>query len=65
LLACSPAIVDEAIAASAHAPPCDDARLMLLQGEIAQTWDALTTNPQRDQFIGRLSALDPDMAART
>jgi beta-N-acetylhexosaminidase len=65
LLACSPAIVDEAIAASAHAPPCADERLMVLQGEVAQTWDALTTNPQRDQFIARLEALDPDTTARS
>jgi beta-N-acetylhexosaminidase len=65
LLACSPAIVDEAIAASAHAPPCDSDRVAMLQGEVAQTWDALTTNPQRDQFIARLAALDPDLDART
>ena len=65
LLACSPAIVDEAIAASAHAPSCDDERLAMLQGEIAQTWDALVSNPQRDQFIARLATLDHDSAART
>jgi beta-N-acetylhexosaminidase len=65
LLACSPAIVDEAIAAGAHAPPCDDERLAMLQGEVAQTWEALTSNPQRDQFIARLAALDHDLAART
>jgi beta-N-acetylhexosaminidase len=58
LLACSPAIVDEAIAASVHAAPCDPARLATLQGEVAQTWDALTTNPQRDEFIARLATLD-------
>jgi beta-N-acetylhexosaminidase len=65
LLACSPAIVDEAIAASAHAPRCDSERFAMLQGEVAQTWDALTSNPQRDQFIARLAALDHDFAART
>ena len=65
LLACSPAIVDEAIAASAHAPSCDDERLAMLQGEIAQTWDALVSNPQRDQFIARLATLDHDSAVRT
>lgn len=64
LLACSPAIVDEAIAASAHAPPCDNQRLARLQGEIAQTWEALTTNPQRDEFIARLGALDNDSATQ-
>ncbi|WP_395681163.1 beta-N-acetylhexosaminidase [Dokdonella sp.] len=65
LLACSPAIVDEAILASAHAPPCEDERLALLQGTVAQTWDALTDNPQRDRFIARLAELDHDNAART
>jgi beta-N-acetylhexosaminidase len=59
LLACSPAIVDEAIAASAHATPCKPELLARLQGEVAQTWDALVTNPQRDEFIERLGALDP------
>ena len=58
LLACSPTIVEEAIAASAHAEPCPSGRLATLQGAIAQTWDALTTNPQRDDFIARLGALD-------
>ena len=58
LLACGPAIVDESIAASAHAAPCPADRLALLQGAIAQTWDALTANPQRDEFIARLGALD-------
>ena len=63
LLACSPAIVEEAIAASAHAEACPTARLALLQGAIAQTWDALTSNPQRDDFIARLGALDTTTAA--
>lgn len=58
LLACSPAIVDEAIRASVHAAPCDRQRLAKLQGEVAQTWDALARNPQRDEFATRLAALD-------
>ncbi|HEY0230626.1 MAG TPA: beta-N-acetylhexosaminidase [Dokdonella sp.] len=58
LLACNPSIVGEAIAASAHAPPCEPEQLVLLQGAVAQTWDALTTNPQRDAFIARVTALD-------
>lgn len=57
LLACSPAIVDEAIHASSHAAPCDPQRLATLQGEVAQTWDALARNPQRDEFAARLAAL--------
>lgn len=58
LLACDPAIVDEAIAASANASPCDPDLLARLQGEVAQTWDALATNPQRKDFIARVTALD-------
>jgi beta-N-acetylhexosaminidase len=58
LLACSPAIVDEAIAASAHATPCNPDLLARLQGEVAQTWDALVANPQRDEFVARLAALE-------
>jgi len=58
LLACNPSIVGEAISASAHAPPCEPEQLALLQGAVAQTWDALTTNPQRDAFIARVTALD-------
>ena len=69
LLACSPAIVDEAIAASLHATPCDPERLARLQGEVAQTWEALIANPQRDEFVARLRSLDgthgaPDGPAR-
>ena len=64
LLACSPAIVDEAIAASAHATPCDPQILARLQGEVAQTWDALIANPQRDEFIVRLAALDSALSAQ-
>ena len=58
LLACSPAIVDESIAASANATPCAPELLSKLQGEVAQTWDALIRNPQRDEFVARLAALD-------
>jgi beta-N-acetylhexosaminidase len=57
LLACSPTIVDEAIRASTHATPCDPERLATLQGEVAQTWDALVRNPQRGEFADRLAAL--------
>lgn len=57
LLACSPAIVDEAIHASMHATPCDPQRLATLQGEVAQTWEALARNPQRGEFADRLAAL--------
>jgi len=58
LLACNPSIVGEAIAASTHAPPCEPEQLARLQGAVGQTWDALTTNPQREEFIARVTALD-------
>jgi beta-N-acetylhexosaminidase len=57
VLACSPSIVDEAIEASAGMPPCDGERLQVLQGGVAQTWQALESNPQRGEFIARLVAL--------
>jgi beta-N-acetylhexosaminidase len=57
VLACSPSIVDEAIQASAGMPPCDGERLQVLQGGVAQTWEALESNPQRGEFIARLVAL--------
>lgn len=58
LLACSPAIVAESIAASVSVPPCDPSKLATLQGMVAQTWDKLVANPQRDQFIASVTALD-------
>ena len=53
-----PAIVPESIAASAGLPPCDPQRLATLQGMVAQTWDKLVANPQRDAFIASVTALD-------
>lgn len=58
LLACSPAIVDEAITAARQHAPCAPERLARLQGAVAPTWQALLDNPQRDLFIARLRALD-------
>ena len=58
VLACSPSIVPEALAASRHADPCPSDKLAALQGAVAQTWQSLTDNPQRDRFIARVIALD-------
>lgn len=58
LLACNPSIVDEAIAASDGIPACAPARLAALQGMVAQTWESLVGNPQRDAFIAGVTALD-------
>jgi len=62
LLACSPAIVDESLAASAKHAPCDPARIALLQGAVASTWESLEDNPQRHAFIERVTALDEGAA---
>jgi beta-N-acetylhexosaminidase len=58
LLACSPPVADEAIAASRDAAPCDPGQLARLQGEVAQTWDALVANPQRGDFVARIETYD-------
>lgn len=62
LLACSPAIVDESLAASAKHAPCDPARVARLQGAVASTWKSLEDNPQRHAFIERVTALDKVIA---
>jgi beta-N-acetylhexosaminidase len=58
VLACSHTIVPEALAASRHAEPCPPDKLAALQGAVAQTWQSLTDNPQRDRFVARVTALD-------
>lgn len=58
ILVCKPQIVPEAIAAHRDTPPCDPARVATLLGTVASTWQALVDNPQRDRFVGRVSALE-------
>jgi beta-N-acetylhexosaminidase len=58
VLACSASIVPEALAASRHAEPCAPAKIASLQGAVAQTWQSLADNPQRNDFIARVTALD-------
>jgi beta-N-acetylhexosaminidase len=55
ILACSPAIVDEAVTASSHLPACAAGRVESLRGAVAPTWEALIDNPKRDQVIARLA----------
>ena len=62
LLACSPAIVDESLAASVEHAPCDPARVARLQGAVASTWKSLEDNPQRRAFVERVTALDKAIA---
>jgi len=58
VLACSAGIVPEALAASRHADPCPPEKVASLQGAVAQTWQSLVDNPQRDTFVARVTALD-------
>jgi beta-N-acetylhexosaminidase len=58
VLACGAAIVPEALAASRSAEPCASEKIAALQGAVAQTWQALIDNPQRDEFVARVTALD-------
>ena len=58
VLACGAGIVPEALAASRHAEPCAPAKVAALQGAVAQTWQSLVENPQRDAFVARVTALD-------
>lgn len=60
VLACTPALVPESLAAARAAGaaerPCD---LRRLQGQVAAGWDALLDNPQRDRYRADLAALPP------
>jgi beta-N-acetylhexosaminidase len=58
VLVCKPDIVDEALAAHADTPPCDPTKVATLRGGIAQSWDKLVDNPQRDRFVARVTALN-------
>jgi beta-N-acetylhexosaminidase len=58
VLACGASIVPEALAASRHAEPCAPEKIASLQGAVAQTWQSLVDNPQRDAFVARVTALD-------
>lgn len=58
VLVCKPDIVDEALSAHSDTPPCDPSKLAALRGGIAQPWDKLIDNPQRDRFLSRIAALN-------
>jgi beta-N-acetylhexosaminidase len=58
VLVCKPDVVAEAIDANRDTAPCAGAKLATLRGGIAQTWNELLDNPQRDAFIARITALD-------
>ena len=58
VLACGAGIVPEALAASRQAEPCAPQKIAALQGAVAQTWQSLVDNPQRDAFVARVTSLD-------
>ncbi|HZP64755.1 MAG TPA: beta-N-acetylhexosaminidase [Rudaea sp.] len=58
VLVCHPKVVPEALAAQRDAAPCDPARVASLRGAVAQRWDDLVDNPQRERFLARIAALD-------
>ena len=63
VLVCKPDVVEEALAANADTPPCDPAKVATLRGGVAQTWDKLIDNPQRDRFLSRITALNAPAVA--
>ena len=63
VLVCKPDIVDEAIASQHGQAACADALLETLRGRVAQSWPDLVSNPQRDRFVARVTALDTKAAA--
>lgn len=58
ILACQPEAVAAALEATEGLPPCGAGRVAALRGNVAGTWASLEDNPQRDQFITRITALD-------
>lgn len=58
ILACQPEAVDAALVATRDMPACASHRVARLRGNVAGTWASLEDNPQRDQFIARVCALD-------
>ncbi|MEO7916007.1 MAG: beta-N-acetylhexosaminidase [Dokdonella sp.] len=61
ILACNPSIVPESLAASAGYPPCDSQRVARLCGTVAPSWAELIDNPQRDEYIAAITALDVNL----
>jgi beta-N-acetylhexosaminidase len=57
ILVCKPDVVPEALDAVQGAAACAPERVGMLRGGVAQPWDALLDNPQRDRYIARVAAL--------
>jgi beta-N-acetylhexosaminidase len=63
VLACQAEAFETALAAVANRAPCSAERVARLRGEVGARWDALVDNPQRDDFIARVTALDHEDSA--
>jgi beta-N-acetylhexosaminidase len=58
VLACFPDVVEEAIAAMPMPSDASMQRVATLRGAVGSTWTSLLDNPQRDQFVARITALN-------
>lgn len=58
VLACFPDVVEQAIAALPAPSVASMQRIAALRGAIGSTWASLLDNPQRDQFVARVTALN-------
>ncbi|GAB2571106.1 beta-N-acetylhexosaminidase [Dyella jejuensis] len=58
VLACFPEVVEEAMAAMPEPSRASQQRMASLRGAIGASWAGLLDNPQRDRFVGRITALD-------
>ena len=58
VLACFPDVVEQAIAAMPPPSAASVRRIAALRGAIGSTWSSLLDNPQRDQFVARVTALN-------
>ena len=63
VLACQPEAVEPALVATRDMSPCDPERVAGLRGSVASTWESLEDNPQRRQFIARISPLNNEESA--
>ncbi|HUB89037.1 MAG TPA: beta-N-acetylhexosaminidase [Dyella sp.] len=58
VLACFPDVVEQAIAAMPMPSVASVQRIAALRGAVGSTWASLLDNPQRDQFVARVTALN-------
>lgn len=63
VLACTPALVPEALVAAQDAGRAALGDLSRLQGQVGPTWAALQDNPQHARFLAELATLDTEHLA--